>query len=261
MDKITNKTDRVILTTFALIVVFVIGYALWLNASDPIAVSSSMNADLSVALEESGADFVVLSAQCWEQIDAEFHDGGDMAMYYENIREVLGDDDLLSFDEYDDDGYAGFSIGGVTEQGYTLSLVVQSMGHRNTEDETYIIAEISDERDGADMTEMRHYLDAIFAAVDCKCEPSFMIEGTYDEILSKREKKQAAKRVLKWLNAKSEDKVSDGSYVSYSGYTDLFPYSLFTDKGSVNLQAALSDNEEEGNTHIYIGTPVVFTDF
>ena len=227
MEKMTNKVDRVILTVFSLIFVFVIAYAFWLNATDPVAVSSQMDADLSTVLEESGADFAEMSAQCWEQIDTEFHDGKDMALYYESIKEILGDDDLLSFDEYDDDGYAGFSVGGVTEQGYTLSLVVQSMGHRNTEDETYIIVEISDDRDSADEDEIRRYLDDIFAAVGLTCEPSFMIEGVYDEILSKREKKQAAKKVLKWMDAEIGDKISDGSYVSFSGYTELFPYNSF----------------------------------
>ena len=261
MYKLSNRLDWVILTTFGLIFVFVIGYAFWLSADDSVAVSSSMDPDLSVALEESGADFSELSAQCWEQIDTEFHDGGDMALYYESIKEVLGDDDLLSFEEYDDEGYAGFSINGITEQGYTLSLVVQSMGHRDTEDETYIIAELSDDRNSADMDEIRGYLKDIFAAVSCDCEPSFMIEGVYDDILSKREKKQKAKKVLNFMDAKIEDKISDGHYVCYSGYTEFFPYSIRTDDGVVNLQAALSDHEEEGNTHIYIGTPVVFSDF
>lgn len=261
MHKLTNKIDYFILTAFGAIVVFVIGYAFWLNASDPVAVASRQEADLSVAFQESGAEYVSLRAQCWEQIDTEFHDGKDLALMYENIRLVLGDDDLLTFDEYDDEGYAGFSVSGVTEHGYVLNIVVQSLGHRNTEDETYIIAEIVDDRDSADLDGVRDYLKEIFAAVSCECEPSLMIEGVYEEILSQREKKRTAKRIFSLMEGKIEEKISDDDYVSYSGYTEMFPYSVTSDDHAVNLQAALSDNEEENATHIYLGTPVVFSDF
>lgn len=262
MFKLSKKVDFVILGVSAFAVIFAIGYGVWAvtnHSTVPAAAASEMS--LSTLFQESGAEMVQLSAQCWEQIDNNFHGGEDMALYYEGIREVLGDDDLLSFDEYDDQGYAGFSISGITEQGYTLNLVVQSLGDRNTEDETYIIVELADKSGSGDIENIRSYLNDIFSAVSCRCDPSFMVEGKFDELLSKREKKRISKNIFALMEGKIEEKVSDGSYVSFSGYTEHLPGGVQTDDHTINLQTALSDNEEEGSTHIYIGTPVVFSDF
>ena len=57
------------------------------------------------------------------------------------------------------------------------------------------------------------------------------------------------------------EKVSDGSDVSFSGFSEHLGSGVTSGRHTVNLQTALSDNEEEGRTHIYIGSPVVFSDF
>lgn len=255
-----RKSDLIILGLSFCIVLSAIAFGVWQGTSSS-AVSSSVKPSLETAFQESGAEFLSLSAQCWAQIDSKFHDGQDLAYYYENLRDLLGDDDLLSFDEYDDEGYAGFTISGVTEQGYQLNLVVQSIGDRNTEDETYIIVELLDENSLHHLDNMRSYMEKLFGFVAAKAEPSYMIEGVYDEMKSNREKKTVAKKIFRVLNGDIEEKIKDDDYISYSGYTDHFSYSVEADEHRINLQAALSDNEEEGRTHLYLGTPVVFSDY
>ena len=88
-----------------------------------------------------------------------------------------------------------------------------------------------------------------------------MLEGTYDELKSGREKKSIAKKIFRVLNGKIEEKIKEDDYISYSGYTDVFSVSVASEDHPINLQAALSDNEEEESTHLYLGTPVVFSDF
>ena len=255
-----RKLDIFILGLSLCVVLLAIIYGV-LQGASPSAVSSSVKPSLETAFEESGAEFLSLSAQCWTQIDSEFHDGQELSYYYEELRGLLGDDDLLSFDEYDDEGYAGFSISGVTEQGYQLNLVVQSLGDRNTEDETYIIVELVDENSIRHLSDMRSYMEKLFGFVSPEAEPSYMIEGAYDEIKSTREKKNIAKKIFRVFNGEIEEKIKEDDYLSYSGYTEQFSYSVNSGDHSINLQAALSDNEEEGRTHLYLGTPLVFSDF
>lgn len=262
MYKLSKTVDYIILgmSAFALIVTVV--YGIWYSGQQPAAAASSgEELTLSTAFAESGADLVQVSVRCWEQLDQTFHDGDDMALYYASIAQVLGDDDLLTFDEYDDQGIAGFSIGGTTEQGYDLNLVFQSLGDRNTEDETYIVAEVCDKSGNDDAKELQAFVRDIYAAVNCRCEPYLMIEGKYDEILSKREKKRVSKNIFTLMDGSIEEKISDGSYVSFSGYTPNLPGGVRSDDHTVNLQTALSDNDVDGSTHIYLGTPVVFSDF
>lgn len=254
-----RKLDIFILGLSLCVVLSAVVYGIW-QGSSPSAVSSSVKPSLETAFEESGAEFLSLSAQCRAQIDSEFHDGKTLACYYEELRGILGDDDLLSFDEYDDEGYAGFSISGVTEQGFQLNLVVQSLSG-GVEDETYIIVELADESSIRHLNDMRLYMEKIFGLVSADAEPFYMIEGSYDEIKSTREKKSIAKKIFRVFNGKIEERIKEDDYLSYSGYTDQFSYSLNSDNHPVNLQAALSDNEEEGRTHLYLGTPLVFSDY
>lgn len=262
MNKTLRKIDFLILSFSAVAVIFAIVYALWYSGEKEIAsVAAPTELSLSTAFEESGANIVQISARSYELLDQTFHDGDDMAFYYTSIAQVLGDDDLLTFDEYDDKGIAGFSIGGTTEQGYELNLVFQSLGDRNTEDETYMVVEACDKSGTADAEELRTFVREIYAAVNCRCEPYLMMEGKYDDILSKREKKRISKRIFALMDGSIEEKISDGSYVSFSGYTSHLSGSMQADDHTINLQTALSDNEVDGSTHIYLGNPVVFSDF
>lgn len=261
MNKRTaRRIDTAIIGLSFFILILAIVFGLWRGTTSS-SVSTVMDAPLETAFQESGAEFLTLTARCWSRIDTEFHNGRALADYYARLREVIGDDDLLSFEEYDDDGYAGFSISGMTEHGYILNLVVQSLGNRNTEDETYMIVELSDENSVHNLDDARRYLDKLFAAVSAECDPAFVIEGCYDELKSTRQKKSIAKNVFRVLDGKIEEKVKDGDYVSYSGFSDRFTDYVDTDQHKINIQAALSDNEEEKRTHIYLGTPVVFSDF
>lgn len=262
MIGLSKKTDYIILGLLAVIVVIVIVCGLLSFQSHPsTATATSSELSIATAFRESGAEWVQTTARCWEQIDSEFHNSNEMSSYCESIREVLGDDNMLTFEEYDDQGYIGFSAAGVTEQGYHLNLIMQSMGDRSSEDETYLIVELTDKGEEGSLDELHRYIEKIFTTVPCTAKPSFMIEGKYNELLSKREKKQISKKIFSLMEADIEDKVSDGSYLSYSGYTEKLPESRTVNQRLINLQTALSDNEEEESTHIFIGTPVVFSDF
>lgn len=262
MIGLSKKTDYIILGIFGVILILAIVYGLRsFGTTNTKATASSTELSIATAFRESGAESVQTSARCWELLDNKFHSSNEMAAYYESIREVLGDDNMLTFEEYDDQGYIGFSAAGVTEDGYHLNLVLQSMGERNTEDETYLIAELTDKSGNCNIDELRRRMETIFAVVNSTAEPSFMIEGKYEDLLSKREKKRISKSIFTLMDADIENKVSDGSYLSYSGYTEKLPESRTVNNRLINLQTALSDNEEEGCTHIFIGTPVVFSDF
>ncbi|MBQ4093333.1 MAG: YwmB family TATA-box binding protein [Firmicutes bacterium] len=262
MIRTLHKIDFLILGLSAVALAAAIGYGIWYGTEKNIAPTTAPSElTLSTAFAESGAELVQVSARCWEQVDNTFHSGKEMALYCAAIAQVLGDDDLLTFDEYDDQGIAGFSIGGTTEQGYELNLVFQSLGDRNTEDETYLVAEVCDKSGKDHAEELQAYVREIFAAVNCRCDPYLMMEGKYEEILSKREKKRVSKNIFALMDGTIEEKISDGSYISFSGYTPNLSGSIQSDDHTINLQTALSDNDVDGSTHIYLGTPVVFSDF
>ncbi len=254
------KNGMIIISLFALLVLSTAGILIFdYNYSRTAAVK--VDAPLQTAFLESGAGFVSVNLQGWELVDDAYHDCKELSQIYEKIGAVLGENDHLVLDEYDDEGYAGISASGETEQGYSLDLVLQSLGDRNTSDETFLIVNLIDQNHVRDIPSLQQYLMRIFKAAGCSVEPSVVIEGKYEGLKSTREKKQIAKKIFRVLNGKMEEKADGDSYISFSGYSDAIERSVSSGGHDVNLQVALSDNEEEGCTHIYIGTPVVFSDF
>ena len=182
MQKLFNKTDSFILGVTSLCVVFVIAYAiLSADGADARSVASAETLTLSTAMAESGATCLNTSARCWESVDGTM----DLDLSLQTIRTILGDDDLLSFEEYDDQGYVGFSVRGTTEQGFRLDLIMQTIGQGEYK-ETYLIVEASEKGGDGSISSLRGFLTELCTALGVGCDPSFMIEGEYDKMLSKR---------------------------------------------------------------------------
>lgn len=223
--------------------------------------ATNLDVPLLAAFQESNAGFTSITAQGWAELDHVFHNGEELFSFYESMKEVIGSDDLLSVDEYDDEGYAGITVYGTTAQGYNLDMVLQSMADEEGGGNTYVIVNLTDKASASDLGDIQTYLGKVFSSVSAQKDLSLLIEGKYDDLLSKREKKKITKAIFKALDGDIEEKVAGDGYTSYSGYTSLIENNVTSGDHKVNLQVALSDNEEDGYTSIYIGSPVVFSDF
>lgn len=254
------KNGMIIISLFVLLILSTAGILIF-DYNYSRAASVKAEAPLQTAFLESGAEFISLNLQGWELLDDTYHDGNELSEIYEKVSVVLGENSHIVLDEYDDDGYAGVSASGETEQGYSLDLVLQSLGNRNTGDETFLIVNLIDQNHVRDIPSLQQYLIRIFKTAGCNVDPSIVIEGKYEELKNNREKKQIAKNIFRVLGGKIEEKADGDAYISFSGYSDAINHSVSSGGHNINFQVALSDNEEEGCTHIYIGTPVVFSDF
>ncbi|MGM9567284.1 MAG: hypothetical protein ACI3W6_03805, partial [Clostridia bacterium] len=84
LKRTEQKLDIFILGLSFCVVISAITFGIWQGSSSS-TVSSSVKPSLETAFEESGAEFLTLSAQCWAELDSEFHDGQELSCYYENL--------------------------------------------------------------------------------------------------------------------------------------------------------------------------------
>lgn len=232
-----------------------------MKETEPSKVSASVNAPLLLCFDESNAEFVSMAVQSWAKVDDRFHDRNELEPFYRKIKKSLGSDMSISEEIHDDENYAGYSVSGKTEQGYSIDLVLQSIGGEDAAGETYLIANIVDTQKVKDLRSVEKFLKRVFTSISCKGDPSVVLEGKYDGMRSENEKKAIAEKIFQTLGARIEEYAIDDDYVSYSGYSDKIACSVTSDDHKINLQVALSDNEVQGCTHIYIGSPVVFSEF
>ena len=182
--------------------------------------------------------------------------------------------DLLFLDDLQTDGVAinparvaaleetvAGTLEGLAENGAELDLTLQSLAAAETEAGTYLIVETSLPGGKGTAAILNDYAASIFAAAKGRYEPSLLIEGKYEGIRSKKEKRAVAKAVFAAVDGEVTERVSDGSYLSYSGRSRRIVGGVTSGDHTVNLQVALSENERENATYIYIGSPVVFSDF
>ncbi|MGI5874813.1 MAG: YwmB family TATA-box binding protein [Bacillota bacterium] len=225
------------------------------------AVSASLDQSLETAFAESGAGMTSVTLRGWARLDGAYHDAASLAEIYQRVKVVLGDDSALFCEPYDDEGFNSVAVRGTAENGAELNLTLQSLAAAETEAGTYLIVETSLPGGKGTAAILNDYAASIFAAAKGRYEPSLLIEGKYEGIRSKKEKRAVAKAVFAAVDGEVTERVSDGSYLSYSGRSRRIDGGVTSGDHTVNLQVALSDNERENATYIYIGSPVVFSDF
>ncbi len=210
---------------------------------------------------ETGAEMLSLTLRGWAQVDDAYHDGSSLAALYRNIRDVLGNDRELFLEEYDDDGFSSIVIRGKAENGAELNLTLQSLREGSDGAGTYLIAESRISAGKKDLSGLDRYTASIFSALKADYNPSLLMEGKYKKLISKKEKKEIAESIFSAVDGKIEEQVSDGAYLSCGGFSDILGGGVMSGDHMINLQVALSDNEEEEATYLYVGSPVVFSDY
>ncbi len=226
-------------------------------------VSKKVESPFLAAFNASGANFKDVSVQAWVKTDGVFHDATELEEIYQKIAPEITpweEEDYLR-EDYADDTYASISLSGKTEEGFTLEFVLQSIKDDYEEDETYLIVKLTETSDYNKMTALEEKVEAIFKCIEAEPEMNTLLTAGYDKVLSKREKLKMAEMVFDAAGATIVEGVEENNYISKSGYVDGMRRSVDSDGKEINLQFALLDNEVDGETWLYLGTPLVFSEY
>ncbi len=249
------------LMALVLLLLGVAGYFAVRPAED--IASKTVEAPFIAAFNASGADFREVSVQAWVKTDGTFHTADELGAIYQTIAPTIEpspEEDYLR-EDYNDENYTSITLNGKTVDGYQLEFVLQSIKDDYEEDETYLIIKLTETSDYQKVEALEEKVLEIFLCIGAEPEMNTLLTAGYDEVLSKREKRNLAETIYEAAGATIVEGVEEKNYLSKSGYVSGMRRSVESNGKEINLQLALLDNEVDGETWLYLGTPLVFSEY
>lgn len=243
-----------------ILIALVLSFIYYWNYEINDVVSNEKNS-LVVAFENSGAKFQELTAQSWGKIDNENHSLEDIYTLYGKIEKVLGANAKIKVEENSDKNYVGITATGKTQEGYELNLTLQSISDNFEKDETYLIVNLIEGMDYQEAGKIKKTAESYFQALSASGETSVLISGYYDKMLSEKEKTDKSKKIFAAAGGSIIEGVDTKSYMSKSGYCPNIKTYINTEGKKINLQVALFDNEVQKQTCLFLGSPLIFSEY
>lgn len=230
---------------------------------EPETAAKTIDSPFISAFNASGADFQDITVQAWVKTDNIFHSAAELDEIYKKIAGQIKPAKKQDYnrEDYDDDSYTSITINGLTEEGYTLEMVLQSIKDNYEEDETYLIVKLTEKSDYNKVKTLEDKVDSIFKVIEMEPEMNTLLTASFDRVLSMKEKRNLAETVFQEAGATIVEGVEEKNYLSKSGYVEGMRRSVDSEGKEINLQFALLDNEVDGQTWLYLGTPLVFSEY
>lgn len=94
-----------------------------------------------------------------------------------------------------------------------------------------------------------------------KVNSSLVCSGKIKGIVPNNVMKSRVENILTWMHSKEIDIMENDQVVSVTGWTPMLSKRLTVEKKSVNINMAFRYNFVENNTLVYIGTPVITSEY
>ena len=209
---------------------------------------------LETAFAAGGADFAKWYLAGWGTLAAE------------NVRE----EDLEKIGK---DVCRGLGIevtGSVGQQGAeSTGLVLTGMKGRNQYEillqkmptETYLIINIDSVVGEGEMGGEEALLREVLAQYVAEPDISAMIKGYLPEQYTEKKGRKILTKMIEATDGIVVERTIESGYMSFTGFSERLEQSVLVGTDKVNLQCALSYDEIQGKTLVFLATPLIFAEY
>ena len=111
------------------------------------------------------------------------------------------------------------------------------------------------------MAKEEDLLGAVLTKYTAEPDISAMIKGYLPEKYTERQGKKLLTRIIEAADGMVAEKTVESSYLSFTGYTERLEQCILVGTQKVNLQCALSYDEIQEKTLVYLATPLIFAEY
>ncbi|MDD4752577.1 MAG: YwmB family TATA-box binding protein [Desulfitobacteriaceae bacterium] len=238
---------------------FVILVNAWASSSDPVL--KSVEHPMLAAFQASEAYFSDAKVQGWAEINHDFLSVAALNDLGNKVEEVLGKHSVLTRKEISDEGFNSLEISGRAESGGNVSVIFQSLTNEREENGTYLVVNISDTRGVGEILSIREKIMDIFTEFDRTPEINELLVGYVEGQLPAKDCRNKIKNIFQAAGGKLFGGIEESGYISKTGFVSNLPAVVEVNGKQVNMQVAASFNEIDCRTYIYIGSPLVCSDY
>ncbi|NLK98529.1 MAG: hypothetical protein GX272_10710 [Epulopiscium sp.] len=228
-----------------------------------LQIGNNKNGERTLLSAFNNSDFetIQINLNSWGLLNQSFSDLEEMKAYSKRITEALGILKADNTEEKDSDTFREFTTTRVSKNAKTTVKLESIKYEEENSTNTYVIIDIILYGQYDSIPYLKEELDSIFAENNMKPTTNITIAGTLRGDLSKEEKEKIAKNIMKDIGAKIEETYETEEIYSVYGYTRLIDDWLVSNGKKINVNLAFHYNEYEGNTYLYLATPVITVDY
>jgi len=215
-------------------------------------------------VEISGAKPVELNIQGWTRINEKFISLEDLEKIALKSAKRLGDDHPRVISEGGSD-FRQVRIQSNLENGRVLSLAAQSLinyGKPDNQGETYLtVSVVQKYGQGEKALSSEAVRAALFFPFAERPQVLTNVIASKPGKMSPKEQEELLSRLFSALEAKKIDGITTEQLCSVTGFTPVIHDSLEIGDNEVNLNIALRHHNEDDQTYIYIGSPLLVGEY
>jgi len=216
---------------------------------------------MQVAFQSSKAIFVENKLQGWAKISNQFASREELLGYGAKIQESLGVKESAIQEEASDEGFNSVRIKGEISEKISAEIILQSLTDKKGQDETYLIINMDDCRGPEFLNISKEKIRAAFQIFGQKPEINQLMIGFQEGKLGKKSYQSLMNGIFSSVGGKISGGVEEENYFSKTGYVPGIEEKLKVGRNDVNIQVAMAYDDLENKTYIYIGSPLVYSDY
>lgn len=153
------------------------------------------------------------------------------------------------------------NISGVNADGDVVTVIISNEISSEREKETYVVVDIvsrNQERSSRDMVEK---LERFFRTLNAKPQISTTFTGTFSKEYNEEQQERICIEIFESIGGNIIQSLKEDGFVSMAGYSPYLGDKLKAGNDYINLQVALRYSSYWGKTYIWIGTPIITTEY
>jgi len=248
-------------TLFLTVIILAGGYLILtlLKPSDPVM--KPVNQPMMAAFQAAKAQFCELKIQGWAKLNNKFCTLTELNQYADEVEKFFAPDAPLKRETGSDAGFQSLTLSGPIKSGISAKVIFQSLSDGENENETYLILNFLDSR-GAEMLALdRQKMTGVFRIFKSEPEINQLLVGHMEGKLVSSQQNGIIEDIFQAAGGKVYGGVVEEYYISKTGFVPNLIDQVQVGTDRINMQAAMSYNEIDNKTYLYIGSPLVFSDY
>ncbi|NLO81665.1 MAG: YwmB family TATA-box binding protein [Clostridiales bacterium] len=201
-----------------------------------------------------------LDVNAWARLGEDYASVQDLELLADRASKFFGIEGDYDHISSQGEGIIQVTVRGVNENKQVVSITCYSVDtscDNNRKLESYMVINIVDRIQRIDVSEAKHSVEVFFDTIGLNAKITTTLVGSSKGKLSLKEMEGICNELFSHIRADRTEGITDGEFISISGYSPLFDECITSNGKSVNIQVAMRYNSYMDRTYLWIGVPII----
>lgn len=153
------------------------------------------------------------------------------------------------------------NISGITSEGDLVNVIISCELSSGRKEETYIVVDIISKDRNRQSKELVKRQEEFFESLAAEANISTTFTGTFAHEFNSKEQEKLCVGIFESVEGEISQVLNEDGLLSMAGYSPRIRNKLDTGEGAINLQVAMRYSSYWGKTFIWLGSPIITTEY